>query len=256
MATDQTTTSDRRFPVGDHISAVAANRCGEAVVSRAVVRRFGLAGALLTIGVTAGASSVPEQTFSARVVQVEDGDTVRVLRGRETVRIRLHGIDAPESGQAYGREAREVAVRLLLNQTATVTMRDVDAYGRLVADLVVDGTDIGVELVRSGAAWHFTAYSASQVLADAERQARQARRGLWAQPAPVAPWDYRATAASTPQVVPVPNPTSGRFHGNRNSKVFHAPGCQHYSCPNCTVVFVSAEAARQAGFRAHAACVR
>src|SRR5690554_2995506 len=62
------------------------------------------------------------QQFTARVVRVEDGDTVRIQRGRETVPVRIFGIDAPERDQAWGAEAREAAVRLLLNESATVSM--------------------------------------------------------------------------------------------------------------------------------------
>src|SRR5690606_20767020 len=103
----------------------------------------------------------------------------------------------------------------------------------------------------------YAAYSNERELALAEQEARKARRGLWAAASPVAPWDFRASArsASSPPASPNTNPGAVRFHGNRASRIFHAPGCEHYSCANCTVIFTSVEAAREAGFRPHEACV-
>lgn len=214
------------------------------------------------VAVPAGAFG-PLQQFSGRVVQVDDGDTVRVLKGRESTRVRIFGIDAPEKDQPYGAEARELTARLLLNQTVSVTMRDIDTYGRLVASLAVGGRDIGMQLVQAGAAWNYAAFSRDASLAEAERQARAAGLGLWAFARPVAPWDFRSDdrTASGIAVAAVPAPvaravSSGAFHGNRNSKVFHGPGCQHYDCANCVVMFSSRASATAAGFRAHSTCVR
>jgi hypothetical protein len=167
-------------------------------------------------------------------------------------------VDAPENGQPFGERAREHAVRLLLNETVVVSTRDVDTYGRLVAVIMVNGRDVGQELVKAGSAWHYTQYSDDARLAALERSARASRAGLWATANPIPPWQYRqiereraeaATGRAAAQA-------AGGFHGNRSSKVFHAPGCEHYTCPNCTAVFASAAAARDAGYRADAACVR
>ncbi|MFO7303690.1 MAG: thermonuclease family protein [Acidobacteriota bacterium] len=241
------------------------------VRSRRVRLIVGLA-FLLTAASAGAQQNVPEQVFPARVVLVEDGDTVQIAAGRGTMRVRIFGIDAPESGQAFGREAREIAARLLASQLVDVVIRDVDSYGRLVAELRQGDRNLGRELVAAGAAWHYTAYSDDATLARAEQEARAARRGLWAAANPVAPWDYRAVTRSAAPTAPAaaagaaapaatprsaaPATTAVVYHGNRNSRVFHAPGCQHYNCPNCVVEFTSIEAAQRAGFRPHAACVR
>ncbi len=199
------------------------------------------------------------QEFRARVVGVDDGDTVRVLRGQGDVRIRIFGIDAPEATQPFGPEARELARRLLLDQTVVVSMKSVDQYGRLVAALVLNGRDVGAELIAAGAAWNYAQFSQDDRLATLEAGARRARRGMWALGHPQAPWLYRAAAraggsgSATSSGAPT---ATGLFHGNQRSRVFHAPGCQQYDCANCTVPFESAVAAAAAGYRAHTVCVR
>jgi endonuclease YncB( thermonuclease family) len=203
-----------------------------------------------------GIACLDAQQFTSRVVSVSDGDTVDVLRGVSRVRVRIFGIDAPELNQPFGNEAREVASRLILNKSVVITMRDVDTYGRLVAQLSIDGRDVGRELVSAGAAWDFASFSRDREMAAVERQARAARRGLWALPGPVAPWLFRETARSTtPSSVPRP-PATGTYHGNAQSFVLHAPGCDSYACANCTVGFDSVDAAVKAGFRPHASCIR
>jgi len=75
--------------------------------------------------------------FEARVVSAQDGDTLTVLRGQEQVRIRLHGIDAPEKGQAFGTRSKEYAGGLAFGQIVTVKVRDTDRYGRTVAEVML-----------------------------------------------------------------------------------------------------------------------
>ena len=220
---------------------------------------------LLLAPLLLGLTPLPAQQFRARVVAVDDGDTIRVVRGRETVRIRLFGVDAPEADQPYGHEAREQAVRLLLNETVEVSMRDVDSYGRLVATLRVQGRDVAEQLVQAGSAWQYTQYSQDPRLAALERGARNARRGLWARTSPIPPWQFRELerareAAAGPDreagAAGGARPAAGVLHGNVNSRVFHAPGCENYECPNCTARFASSAAAMAAGYRPHATCAR
>jgi micrococcal nuclease len=136
-------------------------------------------------------------TYSARVVGVTDGDTVNVLRQhpsgrREQVRVRLHGIDAPESGQPFGSKAKEALSALVHDKQVRVEQKDVDTYGRTVAVLWVGAANVNVEMVRLGMAWHYTRYAPDdRQLSRAERDARASRRGLWSDPRPVAPWEFR-----------------------------------------------------------------
>ena len=191
---------------------------------------------------------VAAQRFAGRVLEVTDGDTVIVARGRGQVTVRLFGIDAPEGTQPYGAESTAALSRLVMGKVIDVDMKDVDQYGRLVATVSVGGADVNEALVRAGAAWHYAQYSDSAALAAAERDARASRRGLWQSASPQAPWLFRNSAAQRPATDP--------FHGNRESKVLHAPGCQHYNCKNCTVPFATVAQAQAAGFKVHNQCVR
>jgi micrococcal nuclease len=194
-------------------------------------------------------------TFVGRVVAVQDGDTISVMRGGRAERVRVHGIDAPEGGQEFGNRAKQFLSGLVFGKIVGVEVRDTDRYGRTVGRVTVDGHDAGLEMVRAGLAWHDVRYSSDPLLAIAETEARIARRGLWVQSAPLAPWESRR-AAGTQGIAGLMPRSSGRYHGNLRSRVFHAPSCQHYDCPTCSAGFQSPADATAAGYRPHAACVR
>ena len=205
---------------------------------------------LATLGCGEGGQVQPETTgalanaqadagFDGSVVSITDGDTIAVMRDGEQVRVRVEGIDTPESDQAFGAQASAFTSSLLSNKRVAVHVRDVDRYGRLVSRVQVDGIDLSVALVTEGLAWHYTQYSDDPVLAAAEAQARAAKIGLWSQSAPVPPWEFRRGATSTETGVS----DEGVLRGNRRSKVFHRPGCRNYHCQNRTVMLDSADEA-------------
>jgi endonuclease YncB( thermonuclease family) len=129
-----------------------------------------------------------------RVVTVHDGDTVTCAdpAGREE-KIRLVGIDAPEYHQPYGRAARETLAAKLAAGGVRVESTARDQHGRLLATLFVGDRDINRELVADGLAWTFGGFAPDEELLALEAEARRQRRGLWADPRPVAPADWRAT---------------------------------------------------------------
>lgn len=141
------------------------------------------------------AAQAHAESFAGKVVAVHDGDTISVMRSGRAERVRLDGIDSPERGQDYSKHARLFLSEMVFGRIVSVEVRDTDRYGRAVGRVVLDGRDVGLELVRAGLAWHFTRYSADPSLARAEREARAARRGLWAQPSPVPPWEFRHRAS-------------------------------------------------------------
>jgi micrococcal nuclease len=137
-----------------------------------------------------GSASAAE--YPARVVGVTDGDTLTVLTAQKTqVKIRLAGIDAPESGQDFGTRAKQAASELAFGKIVTIIERDKDRYGRTVADVwLPDGRSLNRELVRNGLAWWYRKYDANdQALAGLEAEARQATRELWRQTDPKPPWE-------------------------------------------------------------------
>ncbi len=130
--------------------------------------------------------------FEGRVVGVADGDTITVLTdGRESIRIRLAEIDAPEKSQAFGQRSKQSLSDMVFGKTVRVEQQDVDRYGRVVGRVFVGGTDVNAEQVRQGMAWVYRQYLRDTTLLNVEQEARTARRGLWSDLNPMPPWEYR-----------------------------------------------------------------
>jgi len=129
------------------------------------------------------------------VVGVTDGDTVRVLvkdPAPREIRVRLHGIDAPERKQALGSRAKQELSSLVFGKTVRIEKVDTDRYGRTVARLFVDGKDVNAEMVRRGFAWWYERYAPNDpVLKAAQDQARTNKLGLWRDAKPEPPWEFR-----------------------------------------------------------------
>ena len=128
-----------------------------------------------------------------RVTSVHDGDTLRVFDGTREQTIRLEGIDAPERRQPFGTKARDRLAGMTAGRLVTVVGGKQDRYGRTLARIEVEGQDVNRQMVADGLAWHYVRYSHDATLAAAEREARAAGRGLWADREPVPPWEWRAT---------------------------------------------------------------
>jgi endonuclease YncB( thermonuclease family) len=132
--------------------------------------------------------------WSGKVVGVTDGDTITALHEGRGERIRLYGIDCPEKRQAFGSKAKQATSLLTFRKVAKVEAVDRDRYGRTVALVTVGTTLVNQELIRQGLAWVYTRYCTRPVCrewARLEAEAREARRGLWADPRPVPPWEFR-----------------------------------------------------------------
>jgi micrococcal nuclease len=131
--------------------------------------------------------------FTGKVVGVTDGDTVTVLHANKPERIRLHGIDCPEKGQAFGTRAKQAASEMVFGKDVAVRVHGKDKYGRTIGAIILsDGTNVSKALVRGGWCWWYRKYAAGDIdLARAEAEARKAKRGLWQDAAPVPPWDFR-----------------------------------------------------------------
>ena len=140
------------------------------------------------------------ETLQGHVIHVADGDTITVLNGKEQIRVRIGGIDAPERRQAFSKRSSEHLSKLVRRQIVIVEWYKKDRYGRLVGTVYVKGVDVGLEQVRAGLAWHYKRYENEQTPEDrtryaaAEHEARAGRRGLWQDSEPVAPWEWRQAA--------------------------------------------------------------
>ena len=133
----------------------------------------------------------PPRPFTGKVVKIADGDTITVLHNKTQHRIRLEGIDAPEKGQAYGAKARQTLADKIFGQKVRVDWTKRDCYGRIIGRVYLGERDISLEMVKDGFAWHYKRYSKEAALADAEKEARKAGRGLWSDREPTPPWEWR-----------------------------------------------------------------
>ena len=128
----------------------------------------------------------------ATVTGVADGDTLYAdIEGR-SIRIRLAQIDAPEKAQAFGRRSEQSLRELVWKRQVLLWWKSLDRYGRPIAQVSIDGMDVNAEQVKRGFAWVFRRYSNDPALLELEAQAKSAGLGLWADPHPIAPWEWRA----------------------------------------------------------------
>lgn len=134
------------------------------------------------------------EVWSGWVSWVMDGDTVLLVReGRqEPVKLRIEGVDAPETCQPGGAESRDALIRLALRKPVQVVDRGQDSYGRQIGRLSVDGMDLGAEMVRSGMAWAYSFRTGKGPYAGFQRQAQKHKRGIFAtREVPMSPAVFR-----------------------------------------------------------------
>lgn len=155
--------------------------------------RLVLLPACLAIAATAAAAAPPAAARLAGVVtRVIDGDTVVVqVAGRAPMDVRLRDIDAPESCQPWGPEAKKALEEMALGQNVELTPHGRDSYGRTVATLVVDGQNLGRRMVEEGHAWSVRTKWDNGPLVKQERQAKALNRGLHTQAGALPPREFR-----------------------------------------------------------------
>lgn len=194
------------------------------------------------------------ETLLGHCVGVADGDTCTLLLtddagGKRTEKIRFHGIDAPESHQAYGQAAKKFVSDLIYDKDIRVEVQTRDKYGRLVGKIFVGDTNVNLEVVKAGYAWWYRQYGAGETaIAETEEAARTARRGLWQDKNPVAPWDFRHKPELARQAVEIPsapftdtlgaapgapaNKSTARYWVTSSSGKTHNASCRWYANSN------------------------
>lgn len=239
---------------GKNVAEWSATRARSEVRPVVVQSRVAIALLMISLSLLPRVSSAAD--LVGRVVSVADGDTLTVLTlDKQQDIVRLNGIDAPESGQDFGQAAKRSLSALVFGKDVRVLGSKHDRYGRLVGTVLVDSVDVNLEQIRAGMAWFFRRY-ATDVPAErraeyeeAEAAAREAKRGLWAQPRPVAPWEFRRPTVATGQA-------AGPIVGNLRSRVYHLPTCPDYGrvAERNRRAFQTEDEAQQAGFRKAGNC--
>ena len=132
--------------------------------------------------------------FEGIVILIADGDTITVVHNGKPEKIRLYGIDTPESKQTFGNQAKNFTYAMVYRKSVNVEPVTTDRYGRTVGIVHVDGKSLSEELVKSGFAWVYDRYCKKDMCdkwRKLEEAARQSKLGLWLQGDPVEPWKYR-----------------------------------------------------------------
>ena len=138
-------------------------------------------------------SALPQQELKGRIIEVYDGDTATLLtQDNVKYRVRFFGIDAPEAAQKSGTDSRDALREKILGKEVVVQVAAADRYGRAVGKVLLGGRYINREMVEEGLAWYYHDYAAGEYdLAEAENSARGRRLGLWKDPSPQPPWEWR-----------------------------------------------------------------
>nr|BFF37374.1 hypothetical protein BACT7_22360 [Tenacibaculum mesophilum] len=146
---------------------------------------------LLFLLITLTGAKVPKE-FSARVIGVVDGDTVKVLYQNKPIHIRLEHIDCPEKGQPYSTTAKQFVSNKIFGKTVKVVNKGKWHWNRLIAEIYFDNhQNINKSLVKKGLAMHFKKYSKSKEYDLLENKAKQLKIGMWSLPNVTTPWQYR-----------------------------------------------------------------
>ena len=149
--------------------------------------------ALCLLSIVATAPIAIAADLAGRVVSVHDGDTLTLLVERRQVKVRLTEIDAPELRQPFGTRSRQALAEVCAGKAAQVDDRGKDRYGRTLGRGSCAGVDANAEQVRRGMAWVYDRYVTDRGLYTLQNDARAARRGLWADPRAMPPWEWRRT---------------------------------------------------------------
>lgn len=129
--------------------------------------------------------------FTGNVVGVADGDTITVLRDNEQVKVRLAEIDAPEKAQPFGNKSKQALSALVYGKAVLVVEQGHDRYKRTIGRVYQGDVDVSAAQVKQGMAWVYRKYSKDVSLLPLEDEAKAQRLGLWADVAPVPPWEWR-----------------------------------------------------------------
>lgn len=144
-------------------------------------------------GTAIDSQATRNEVIKGRAIEIYDGDTITLLNNDKKYKVRFYGIDAPEAKQEHGIVARNALRKKILGKEVTVTVVNLDRYGRAVGKVHLDSRFINLEMVREGHAWYYEAYARGEdEIESAHYAAKRAKLGLWQHNSPVPPWKYRS----------------------------------------------------------------
>lgn len=148
---------------------------------------------LLLLNVLFGCNKKKESyDMKGKVTKVADGDTFTIRSDGNNYRIRMYGIDAPESDQKHGKEASNYLSNIIMNKEVNIKIMDKDQYDRIVGKVFYNERDINKMMLESGNAWYYEFHAKNETeYRDAHENARNMKKGLWNNPKPENPRNYR-----------------------------------------------------------------
>lgn len=147
---------------------------------------------ILALALLVAGSAYAGTPVQCTIVSVSDGDTIScVTAAKQQLKVRMGKIDAPEKNQPFGMKAKQALSDAIFGKVVTVTPETTDQYGRTVGLISYAGKDINLQQVQLGMAWVYTQYTNDPAFYAAEKDARAARRGLWSEPNPIRPSEWR-----------------------------------------------------------------
>ena len=141
-------------------------------------------------------ATVQASSLFGRVIEVSSGDVITIFNLNRPVRVKLLGVDAPELAQPFGDVARKHLSDLVYDKSVIVEYSGIAADSSLRGRVLLNGTDIGAQMIRDGAAWfdlsnqNRLSTDEREIYQQSEQAARSERRGLWQTENPVAPWEF------------------------------------------------------------------
>lgn len=168
------------------------------VIRRYVIRILCI---LCLMSFTQTEKQITQTKTAYKVIGVKDGDTISLLIDGKEQTVRFAHIDCPEKKQPFGTKAKQFVSDACFRTYVTLVINEKNKYDRnkrLIAEVILeDGRNLNKELVKNGLAWHFKKYSDSKEYDQLEKTARKNKIGLWIEPAPIAPWDWRKQKKQT-----------------------------------------------------------
>ncbi len=202
--------------------------------------------------------------LSGNVIDVTEGDTLSLESSvGPLIKVRLKEVDAPQSGQTFGRQARQWVEEQALGKRVSIEYDSVDRYGRAIGVATLpDGRNLNKELLRLGYAWHYRVhFPVDESLRELEYRAWGKKSGLWVDPSAVPPWEFRREAA--PPQDPPDEFTEVDYDrifnygliGHLETKLYLWPDCRNYPRDNRGfAVFASKQEAQTSGFKVSPHC--
>lgn len=160
------------------------------------------------------------EEIKGNIVRVIDGDTVTILHNKNEIKVRLEGIDSPETGQDYSNKSKQALSKMVFGKEVLLKKSGTDKYNRTLGIIFVDNINVNSKMIEDGWAWHYKRYSNDDELAELEVNAKRLKRGLWQDENPIAPWEYRLNKK-------YPKKVEG-YWLNTPTNVRHNSNCKYY----------------------------